>query len=691
MEIRREELKAVVDVIGDGAHSVHIYGEPGVGKTVLVDQIREELEWSSAIVQVRNGDSKTRVIQACLEVLRSEASGLTSLRNRLNGFNLSARTPVGGGGGGMSVDDRARHLAKIEGLTESMSHEFVLCIDDIHKVGDRPEVCDFIAELADALDESITLLSTGRVPETEVDCPLELGTFSLEETRAFLVSEFGEVDDETVENAHSQLDGHPYYLGLLSESTEADASLELPTDDVYNFVEERYLGALSTEEEEFLIQTSVLAELDEEICAAVLSKSRAETRQLLRSLEDKVVVRYVERSDQTNHRVYKVHDLFQQILYRRLEDPEAQHRAAFQYYADSILDEVSEADISRIALEGVMLAVFANQHLKAIYEDPQVDQVQSEIDRLGYDRNQRLKFAFGYGPYAPVSELFGGGLLALEIDDYVEWLTTEQVEQTDPDFQMSLAVLDILRAQQRKIAEYEFDETTGDVSDSALSRIERVDFEEPIVGDFLRLFIEIGFVDDPFDEDELTPVFEILGSYGLSQEVAERFAETCQSFKQQLDLEEEFEQAIEAQLDSVFETSGGNELTRSALVGLQSDFYTELVGWTRSALTAAFTDTDLVIEFIEDAGDELAAAENPLYVAVWYELATEMAHQLVPNSPVAAALEETTERYREDRRVYEEELEDPIVTIDEFEVDDINEALPELATDIANGPALDSE
>ncbi|WP_156184078.1 hypothetical protein [Halostagnicola sp. A56] len=248
---------------------------------------------------------------------------------------------------GVSTDDRARHLRKLASLSESVNEykRLIFFVDDVHKL-DEPEVTrDFLRELSSTLGENVQLITAGRLSFDDADYTVHLETFSREETENYFQEEYPDVDGETIDGVYEKLDGHPYYLGLLREATGDDSTFEIPKEDTRDFIERAYLNSMSEAEEEFIRKTAGLAELDEDICSAVLDDvSRTQARRTLDSLSTKVVVQELGRSEDTGDRVFKVHDLFQEFLYEQLDSPENLHRAAFQYYAERLYDEVEGSE-----------------------------------------------------------------------------------------------------------------------------------------------------------------------------------------------------------------------------------------------------------------------------------------------------------------------------------------------------------
>ena len=382
--------------------------------------------------------------------------------------------------GGVSSDDRARHLRKLASLSESVkeSKRLVFFIDDVHKLNEAEVTRDFLRELSSTLGENVHLITAGRLTYGDADYTVHLGTFSREETLDYLRQEYPDVDDETVDDVYEKLEGHPYYLGLLREAAGSDSTFELPEEDARDFIERAYLDSMSEEEEEFIRKTSGLAELDEEICSAVLDDlSRTQARRILDSLSTKAVVQELGRSEDTGDRVFKVHDLFKEFLYEQLDDPDQLHRAAFQYYTRKLYDEVEESEAP--VLEGFVYGLLGNAHLQEIYDgDLEIEQLREEVDQLELEPHERLQFMFGYAPYAPTPENQPGALLALELDDYAGWIRDLEPEDEGEELKIEFfrVMLDLMRASFRSNADIAFEESSVEIYESTIQRIEEFDF-----------------------------------------------------------------------------------------------------------------------------------------------------------------------------------------------------------------------
>lgn len=696
--IRQDELESVLEAVGEGTQTVHISGQPGVGKSTFIEGLDEELSelYETRTLYVREGYSPTTLTQDILHEVRDAAGAISSFLNRMTGASLG----VASVSGGVSVDGRARHIQKFAKISQSVParKQVVLFIDDVHKL-DEPEVTrDFLREVMDNLGENVYLISAGRLRFEDAEYTLDLDTFSREQTEQYLQREFPDIDPGTVDSVYETLEGHPYYLGLLTEAAGPDSTLRLPKKDARDFIERAYLDSMSEEEENFIRETSGLGELDADICSSVLEDvNRTQVRRILDSLSTKAVVKGLGRSDDTGDRVFKVHDLFQEFLHEQLNNPDELHRRAFQYYAGKLYNAVEESEAP--SLEGFGYGLLGNAHLQEIYgEEPEVEDIRAEVDELGLEPAERLQYILGYAPYAPSSSEDSAVLMALEWDSYADWLRSLEPEDEEEELQIDVytVLVDLFRATHRSTSNVEFEESSVEIYDSTIQRIEDEDFtsvfdEEDqdaaqIIPDMMLVLAHAAAHRDVEDEEvklrHLDSLYDVLEKYGLDRVAVEGFIDNCRELVEENEPGEQAEEMIENEMEGFFSQFDEDDMTRNTLMQMQTDLLGELMELANSAFSAAISESDRLLEFIHDCGDSLAEAENPFFVALWYSIAAKAYAMFAPEAESTKELKETYQHYAELREEYEEELENPIYEIDEFEVDEFD--FPDLVNGIAD-------
>lgn len=234
--MREDDFYSVLRAVDNGVQTIHISGQPGVGKSTFLEDLEDELsEWyRTRILYVREGNSPTSLSQDLLYEARDAVGTLRSLFNGVTGGSLGAG-PISAG---VSTDDRARHLRKLATLSESVDeyNRLIFLVDDIHKLDNAEVTRDFLRELSSTLGESVHLITAGRLTYDDAEYTVHLETFSREQTSNYLRQEYPDVDDETVDGVYEKLEGHPYYLSLLREAADSDSTFELPEEDARSFI-----------------------------------------------------------------------------------------------------------------------------------------------------------------------------------------------------------------------------------------------------------------------------------------------------------------------------------------------------------------------------------------------------------------------------------------------------------------------
>lgn len=690
--VRSEELDAVHEAIHAGEQTVHLYGEPGVGVNRFLDHVLEDLTDRSRVrgFAVRRGHTPDVVAQDLLAEARDAAGVVQSFKNQITGGNVGfGPVPFGA-----QLDDRSRHIKKLQKLTAGISsgNPLVLYLKDVHKLApESPEQTrDFLRELSEGLGSAVHLVTTGRIPYEDAARSIELGMYDSEETSTILQDAFGDISASRIEEIHSAIDGHPYYLELLIESSDTKPELEI-RDDVYDHIERQYLKSLSEREETFLRQTSPLIELDAEICANVLEDfTRSEVRQTLESLREKAVIRELGRSGESGLLVYDVHPLFREFLYERTDNTGTIHRAAFQYYAHKAF---AEQDTSQMApLQGFAYSTFAGIHLEHLHgENPSPTELASEIDQLGFGPGERLNFVMGFAPYSPLDH--HSRLLAPEIDRFYETFAAQDVdEDEEADYRVGLLYINLLRGQIRSRAPAEFETSAWEIYESVLEEIQADEFTEHLdepdgtaLQDGLEILCRIMLYREATSEveesEQQRAILDILKNYGLDRGAARGFFTECRKFLDTLEENVDVETALESRVGSMIDEAGEDEMVRTSLVQMQDDLFWEILDAIGEFASHLADDSEWVIQFIENAGEELGRAENPVFAAMWYSLSVQLLGMFTADAEILSPLQRRFETYRDERAQYEQQLDSPLIDADELGDEEIE--MPEFMDDIA--------
>ncbi|GGL41693.1 hypothetical protein GCM10009037_26620 [Halarchaeum grantii] len=690
--VRSDELDTVHEAIHAGEQTVHLYGEPGVGVNQFLDDVLEDLEDRSRVrgVTVRRGHTPDVIAQDLLAGARDAAGVIQSFKNQVTGVDLG----IWNFSVGVQLDDRSRHLKKLQLLTENLSigDPLVLYLKDVHKIApDSPEQTrDFLRELSEALGPAARLVTTGRIPYDGAACSIELEMYDLEESGIILRDAFEGISESRIEEIHSAVDGHPYYLDLLIETSDTEPELQI-RDDVYDYIEKQYLKSLSEREETFLRYTSPLIELDAELCTNILDDfSRSEVRQTLESLREKIIIRELGRSDESGLLVYDVHPLFREFLYERTDETDTTHRAAFQYYAH---EAFAEQDTSQLApLQGFAYSTFAGIHLENLLgENPSPTELASEIEQLGFGPGERLNFVMGFAPYSPLDH--HSRLLVPEIDRFYETFAEQEVEEgEEADYRVGLLLINLLRGQVRSRGPVEFEKTAYDIYESVLEEIQEDKFtdylDEPdgaAVQDGLEMLCRVMIYREATTEEEKREqqkeILDVLETYGLDREVALGFFAECRTFLDTLESNVDVETALESRVGSMIDDAGEDGMVRTSLVQMQDDLFMEVLGGIGEFASRMADDSEWVIQFIEAAGEELGRAENPVFAAMWYSISGQLLGLFTEDAAVLSPLQDRFETYRDARAEYEQVLDSPLIEADELGDEELE--MPEFMDDIA--------
>jgi LuxR family maltose regulon positive regulatory protein len=316
----------------------------GCGKTALLLRALEQLpaDHGVAWVTLDAGDDLHRLLQCLWQALepfdlpwRTSPQGLSAM--------AASRDP-------QQQRDAADALANTLDACE-LAHG-VIALDDLHHVDD-PETLAFLDRLLSRLSERWTLaiatrqepaLRLARLRAMELLSELRAADlqFSRDEALAMLLP--AGLDAASAEALHRRTQGWPAGLRLAlggARGMQAGGAIDR---QAFDFLSSEVLAQLGPELREFLLQTSVLHELDAARCEALTGDSRAWARlDMLERLDLFVTV----IGDQP--RTLKLHDLFRDAL---------QHRMRVERYADyvALLARAAEHESDPARRQALLLA-----------------------------------------------------------------------------------------------------------------------------------------------------------------------------------------------------------------------------------------------------------------------------------------------------------------------------------------------
>ncbi len=352
--ISRPEEEVIAQYIEDSKDVVHIVGEPGVGKTTVLDHIEEEFD-GEVRVDRRNIQANHSLDELfrklCHALFDAFPEGKKEEGRKFAGLSVS--TPLGGGGVSFESEEaeasRARFGYKdsLLGLSNLFPEDqsLIVCVDDVHELSeDKRKVQGAIQEASEELPSDVVLITAGRLALDEIDPTVSLSMFTEEQTITFFQNVAG-ITTEEARTIHDQLGGHPLYLGLLAEANSDGDLLDIPEKEIQQEIKQRYFEFLTTDERRLLLATASLEELNEELCTRVASRvhgfDRVTVGEILASLNTRTVVQTLGTSAD-GLQLFKVHDVFRDFLEARSDHSETAHVGACVYHAEKLIELVGD-------------------------------------------------------------------------------------------------------------------------------------------------------------------------------------------------------------------------------------------------------------------------------------------------------------------------------------------------------------
>jgi len=403
--ISRPELESSLSEKIDSSKSVtHIYGQPGVGKTYILDWVQQEFEEEYYIERVNFGshdgqqEVAKKVFQAVTSNLPEEAE---EGEKELTGLSFGISTPLGGGSAGASWENQDpewtqspfNFLNALRGISDIYpeDRQLIVCIDDLHKLdANRNQLTDLFDEISDILPQEILILTSGRVKLRRDVHSIEVSVFTEQQTIGYFEQNLPETGENIAIQLHDRLGGHPYYIGLLPEIKNPEKAIEVPENQIREYIESEYLDTLSDDEERFLFYTSPLTELDKNVCSSVLEDrfeyDQVKSRRTLQDLSNRVIIQELGRAE--HGKKYKLHDKFRDFLLEDFSEAEEIHSKAYQYYS-RIISEYTTSGVEdlELASEQVDQLIYHLSKIKESEETIDVSEFLTEVlreDRLEF-------------------------------------------------------------------------------------------------------------------------------------------------------------------------------------------------------------------------------------------------------------------------------------------------------------------
>lgn len=628
--ITRSEYQELEDLLDREQSPVHIYGEPGYGKSEILESLHNSEE-ESILLNIRNHDTKKDIIENLISYFEensTKTSELFSLKDKISGINIA-------GIGGVGVQD-GREKRPIDILKEAYENSKVrnstIIIDDIHNLNTDPNIIrDIVEELSEACSAS-KIVSSGTMEIFGIE-NIELEGFSEEECKQLLESRNKTVDDETFEKIFNLLEGHPYFFDLYSKIEDED----LPNKEVRKFILDSYLSSLDQNEENLLKKSSILLELDSHICSDVLEKEETEISIILRNLENKGALREVSKNSEKTT-VYELHNLFQTYLQERIKEKEKEkmHRRAFKYYADKL----RRSDLRNFG-SGFAHANLSKYHLEKIIEDKSVEKIISEFDNLNLEQPARFYFVYEYLKFFLTSDSEYRKIFLEELRDYHEWVREEIDEENEKlivdlflsfgESILKMSIEETSREGYKDLEDHYQNIKTGKFQDISLEdssiEIENINAPSSLMLKLVKGFCLLILIKeaDGYDSSEYkSELWSILEESGIQTSICIELNQRFKLLKSHLKDKLDFEEYIEDKMENVADKASKEERPKrrmfvfeDALIEIKENSG-EMIS-NGDFLDEFDIDTEEFIIGLENWGYLLENADNPIFALIWHK------------------------------------------------------------------------
>lgn len=347
--VDRPETETIISEIEAGTVHIHVRGEPGIGKSSLLLLVKDALPdaYGMSILEIpryRGLEYQGDILRDIIELVHEQVvlkDKVVLIASRVEGASI----PIVGGGLSIKSKDQsdATEFQKVASK-DIAPDRYVLCLDEINKLaGDRDAIIDFLTELLTQLDDT-TVVTGGTIDlrdATQDTTQIQLKTFNEPQSSEYLAAET-DLTDKEIQRVHEELGGHPYFLTRFV-NTEVPSLDDLPSGEICSFIEGRYLDALSSPVEAFLLDMTPLDYLHHALCEQILSRlddvpsntATTQTRRALQELDDEALVRVIRTPEDTDW--YVLHDNFREYLAGQADTDRQDlvRRLAFDYYSQT--------------------------------------------------------------------------------------------------------------------------------------------------------------------------------------------------------------------------------------------------------------------------------------------------------------------------------------------------------------------
>jgi LuxR family transcriptional regulator, maltose regulon positive regulatory protein len=357
---------------GAGGKLTLISAPPGFGKTTLVCQWIQQYRPSVAWYSLDANDNEPSVFYRYLLVSLQDLD--PSLKSAFDPL-LQRHTEVG-----------TTTIATIINHISYLSGSYHLVLDDFHEINSPSLLSDISYLLHHSPPQLHVTIITRHDPPFQLSrlrarqelLELKMGDlqFSLDEAAEFFSTTMGlSLTRLQIQELHALTQGWPVGLQVLGLTLRKGSHPKRLTIDglasnkyMMDYLFEEVFSTQSAEAQEFLLKTSILKQLNAELCSHVIGAGR--TRELLDELEHKNLF-LIPLDDELQW--YRYHPLFAQMLAHRLEAtglysiPELHKRASDWYAEHGYLEEAFQHGLRSGDLD--FAAGLAEAKLMALVDD----------------------------------------------------------------------------------------------------------------------------------------------------------------------------------------------------------------------------------------------------------------------------------------------------------------------------------
>ncbi|MFZ0546483.1 MAG: hypothetical protein WAM60_13645, partial [Candidatus Promineifilaceae bacterium] len=316
----------------------------GYGKTTLLSQWSQTAHYSVSWLSLSEEDNNLP------RFFRYLLTGWEQIQPEIGDTDLALLLS------GASSDEQILLSAFINAAIDLTDH-LVFVLDDYHLITD-PSIHQSLTFLLDHLPPLLHFvlacrgepplpLARYRARQELLELPTQTLSFQLEETADYLTKAMGfELSSEAVQKLQDQLEGWVAGIQLAALSRQynlseaADPTISGRHRFIADYLSQDVLAQLPIERRHFLLQTSILGQLNSSLCHAVTAK--ADSQERLESLERDNLFLTALDADRT---WFRYHPVFADFLRERLERSYPQEvtilhrRAAAWYLAQDLSQE----------------------------------------------------------------------------------------------------------------------------------------------------------------------------------------------------------------------------------------------------------------------------------------------------------------------------------------------------------------